>query len=733
MPSTQETPTRPPPVTRDGADSERGRAWAEELAWRLSSGEGLRLARLLQATGAFAPPTVEEPAPVSQPPDRGEGPRPIRIWTPREVDGELVFERPEPSPLGDHYAAVRRWTARKTAQHRVCFLGESVAAGYLYAPHLTPAELLGRYLTEVAGEDAFEVVDLARTNERLGPLAETAEAALQLDPDVFVVFVGNNWSLLETPGSSPYAPSVTARQRYAGEMMRGGVLGPALRARLDLVERVRDTLERLARIAGDRPVVLVAPEVNLGDWENLQPPVWLPGRGTGRWHQLFRRALRELADHNYRAAESTAWEMVDLDEGSNPTPFRILAQALAGRGRDGEARDAAISEVDAVHYPLLAFLGAPQATSTARELLLRGAEEHGFTAVDLRSVFARITGETMPGRRLFLDYCHLTPEGMKLAMVATAASVLHVTGEVGGEGLLDLAGALPDPRVSEEQEAVAKLGAVLHTAHRMTAVTSKRPILEHWIEEALDASPGVIRAMLELVAVRSAPVPPALTAAWRRNRESDYALSLQHGWVWPGLDAEVLEAISTVLDRAGIEWNHEPASLEVERRLLEHLEPPDAGVDLARGERYLAEPLHRFFPEAMHLADLPERATYRSPWPESGFCLVTAGERNFELRLSARLPPIPGWNGTRRGSVTVTLNGVRVGEVELTERWRREVLRVGRRRLRRGINRVTLSWPPLPPAGTEAMTEARRRLETGIAADLHPVFGEVFSLVVRPV
>ncbi len=188
-----------------------------------------------------------------------------------------------------------------------------------------------------------------------------------------------------------------------------------------------------------------------------------------------------------------------------------------------------------------------------------------------------------------------------------------------------------------------------------------------------------------------------------------------------------------MLDRTGVEWDHEPASLEVERRLLKHMEPPASGADLARGERYLAEPLQRFFPEALHVADLPERATYRAPWPESGFCLVTAGDRNFELRLSARLPPIPGWTGQRRGSVTVAVNGVRVGELTLSERWRRDVLRVGRRRLRRGINRVTLTWPPLPPAGTEALTEARRRLETGISADLHPVFGEVFSLLVRPV
>ncbi len=49
--------------------------------------------------------------------------------------------------------------------------------------------------------------------------------------------------------------------------------------------------------------------------------------------------------------------------------------------------------------------------------------------------------------------------------------------------------------------------------------------------------------------------------------------------------------------------------------------------------------------------------------------------------------------------------------------------------LRRVINRVTLRWPALPAHGDQALENAIRRLENGVEADLHPVFGEVFSLV----
>src|SRR3954452_25139562 len=110
-------------------------------------------------------------------------PRPISIWLPREKDGEQVFERPDPGPLGDHYAT-RKVIPAKQARQRICFFGESAAAGYLYAPHLTPARVLEDHLRHLAGPGAFEVVDLARTNEPLQPLVATVEAAMQLAPDL---------------------------------------------------------------------------------------------------------------------------------------------------------------------------------------------------------------------------------------------------------------------------------------------------------------------------------------------------------------------------------------------------------------------------------------------------------------------------------------------------------------------------------------------------------------------
>ena len=216
-------------------------------------------------------------------------PEPISIWVPQEVDGELAFVRPDPLPLGDHYAARKVLRPKRSELPlRVAYFGESVAAGYLYAPHLTPAQVLEEQLRAAGGEDDFEVIDLARTNETLPSLAATVRASLQIQPDVLVLFVGNNWNLLETPEISPYAPSAQARQRYA-EALRDGLDGPVRLAEEELRRVAEGTFELIALIARTVgiPVVVVVPEVNLADWETRQPVVRLPRDGVARWYSLL--------------------------------------------------------------------------------------------------------------------------------------------------------------------------------------------------------------------------------------------------------------------------------------------------------------------------------------------------------------------------------------------------------------------------------------------------------------
>ncbi|HEX9940465.1 MAG TPA: hypothetical protein VGG03_00500, partial [Thermoanaerobaculia bacterium] len=216
-----------------------------------------------------------------------------------------------------------------------------------------------------------------------------------------------------------------------------------------------------------------------------------------------------------------------------------------------------------------------------------------------------------------------------------------------------------------------------------------------------------------------------LTAAQQRNLASPYRLLLQHGWRWDHLDADLIEAIQTVLERRG-----RPVREEVARKLIEHHAVRKEGTDLTQPP-YLWEPLERFYPEVMRFADLSERATLRSPWPESSFCLACDASRDVELELTARLPSTTGKN--RWGRIGVAVNGREAGVADAVKRWTRTLLRVDRGSLRSGLNRLTLRWPAPDEDGGAALEAAIARLELGIAADLHPVFGEIFSLIARPI
>ncbi|HEX2254608.1 MAG TPA: hypothetical protein VHQ65_15170, partial [Thermoanaerobaculia bacterium] len=494
---------------------------------------------------------------------------------------------------------------------------------------------------------------------------------------------------------------------------------------------------RIAAAAGV-PVVVVLPEVNLGDWETRQPPALLFGEAAGRWHAHLARGLTALVAGRIAAAESAAWAMVELDGGFSTTPFRLLAEAARRDGRAAEARDAAISEIDALHYPLMAFLAAPRAGTAERRLLAAEAERRGWGAVDLRQAFAAATGEVLPGRRLFLDYCHLTREGMKIAMAAVAGEVLRRAGggaapetgpEAGPEALRRRLAALPEPEVPPQAEAVAFLGAAVHTAHRHLPVTDRRDLLVHWCRRALATSAGVAAALLDLADARTAPLPEALTAAQQRNLRSAYPLTLQHGWRWDGADADLLAAMRATLAEAG-----RPEAAEMER-LLAHRRPPRLDADLL--PTHLAEPLARPFPEAMAPAGLAPRATLRCLWPTVG---IETGTGMRRLEVVARHPEGAGPSAAAEDGTAAVEAAARApaagadgddgavgGSGLASSGWLRWHLAASGPRL-------TLGWP-LPADGRSGgdrlvgtLDGAIRDLEEGREALLHQSFGELYSI-----
>ena len=562
-------------------------------------------------------------------------PQPISIWRPQQKEGQTYFVRPQPSLFGDHYAQQHILSPHKPPNtYRICFFGESAAAGYLLAPHLTPAQHLQTQLNHISRSTHYQVIDLARTNEQLVTLVTTVKASLQLQPDMLIIFVGNNWNLLETPAVSPYAPTPEARQAYAHALRQDGVLGPIALAARQRLHRTAAALHQIHEIAQAAaiPVILIVPEVNLADWQSQQPVVWLPNGQTAQWYAYYNEAQTLLKTQMWEAILPLTKKMSALDGHTCPTPYRLQALAYQALGDKAAARQACLAEVECDQYATLCFISAPRITRMDQALLRRSAQQYHFSLVDLPAIFTTYNGHPLPGRRLFLDYCHLTPEGINVSMAAVTAEVLryHHGQTIPWPTILK---TVPPPTISKSAVATAYLGAAIHTAHRMVSVTPSTPLLEYWCEAARAASAGIEATMLDLIRARVAPVPAVLTAAQQRNLASPYPLTLQHGWQYDFLDAQIVMVLQTVLTR------HNPASqAEIDNLLLAHQTMNGQSLDLATSPYYLWQPAARFYPEVMAPLDFTQPAAYQAAWPVSQFALICSRQKQITLDIVARQP-----------------------------------------------------------------------------------------------
>jgi hypothetical protein len=133
-----------------------------------------------------------------------------------------------------------------------------------------------------------EVIDLVRTN--LGfQVLDVARNALQMEPDVAVVFAGNNWNISEpTPAEFAEFDEALAKQGLvaAKEVIDNQLARTAKR----IVNEICTAYE-----SKGVPLVWMIPEFNLRDWHDpLTSAPFLPGEVNKQWFELRVEAERNL-------------------------------------------------------------------------------------------------------------------------------------------------------------------------------------------------------------------------------------------------------------------------------------------------------------------------------------------------------------------------------------------------------------------------------------------------------
>jgi hypothetical protein len=651
---------------------------------RLLSGSGGESAVLLMER--FGLLSIPEKKPSGDPPGL------IGVWE----AGPQGYERSE--ALRDewlHWADVQS-IPPKGERKRVLLLGDSVARGFLYDPDFNPAKALEAALPTALGQPV-EVVDLAKIN-LMGPqltgLIDTAPAALE--PDVLVVFAGNNWS----------QPGKRDRHLDAAVLREQGALGLKSQRERRLAAFVGTLRRQLTELSARLPIVLVIPEINLADWRldaNADAP-WLPPGRNRRWLECRTAARSALAARRLDEAAALAHEMVDLDGGTAASGWTILADCARATGDLATARMCLGKACDA---RLWDFTRQTPKTYSVIQQALRGCALPGKIAVvDLPSCFATWQAGELPGRRLFLDYCHLSAEGIRVSMAATALEVANLL-DAGRPlpGIESLANDIPPP--SPRIEATAHFAGALHSSYWGQSSS----FISYLCQEAARRSPEVAQAMrvyLE-VQVRRAPT-------------------------WACKACESLSAVATpFLERyiVGIPKLFQPVLLPAIADALENNGLPCLRFleELRNGERSLSsrplnllDPYHRPSLSDLDWHEWPSQFR-RAYSPTSRFPWVSRAPGEVAFVLNCRR-----MGAIDPGECQVRINGTCVIRLPLTREWSTLRFSAPGNLVQSGVNWLEIDWPIDLPAGEEEIEHIAREDEHGRIVPLLPLFAEISLL-----
>jgi len=654
--------------------------------------------------------------------------QPIGPWMPAIEDGQPAFVR---EPMQGHdfiwwKPSFEREVIRPRQDGdpcRVCVIGESAAAGMFYTPHCTPTTALAQHLSTVGGAaQTFEVLDLTRNSMNATELVSVTSAALQLRPNYVVVFAGNNWF----SGQGFHWEGESGERAVYAETIAGKGISGMLETFQD---RIRNIASMTVSLLGElvtgtgTKVVFVIPGVN-PLWERSEPVLWLGGGNTSRWFELHAAATRALAGEDWRAALHAAGDMIALDSGTCSTSHCIRGKALLGLGLAEDAArafDDGLANANAFESYCQVIPGAP---AYVREQIRKTAADAEIACIDLPAVFSEYTGSPVDVRSLFVDYCHLTPLGMNVAMAAVATNISQREVPDAKDDWKALASSA-QIAVDDRVEAIARFYTAIYASHlEHTVLPSDGAKIAERIRSACELAPSIVPFVTDYVRAKNGAVISCslIRGAAQRaihpsnNPFMDYATVRGAG----GVDAVTMEAIGSALDAVGADGKETIADyFEFYERELEN------GVDLTEPlyveDTGFGVPWLKYETERVTRRALPY---FRAIWPVSRFTLVAGTERDVDISLVCR---VPGISNAARTVVRVSINGEPLDELPTRNAWKRHKLHIPARQLRKGANRLTVEWPPLAAEELRAWNEAQRRNRIGERPDIFPVFGEIFS------
>lgn len=703
--------------------SELLKSFANRLARHVSSRDGSQALRLLRLTDLIgnssgmpaANPSLDDIGHPSRraTPGSADAAARVGIWEKKTESGQTYFVRSKHKLDEWNYWANIGRIEPKGAKRRVLLIGESVARGYLYDPQFTCAMALEKILQSQAGSDGIEVIDLARTNLGL-EVRDLAIDALQLEPDMVIIFSGNNWRCVFPPSAADI-PKIDVALREQGMAATKQYVETMLRNEASRV--VRDVGE--AYKSRGIPLVWIIPEFNLGDWRD--PLTNAPHLASGanlEWINLWDEAQHACESGNFETAAALATKMVELDQKVNVSGLYILAKCSQQLGDMDAARLYLELARDAVIWDS-SKSAAPRTYSVAQQVLREEAPKHNGLVIDMPKVLKEHLKGALPDRRLFLDYCHMTSEGIHVAMAAAASCVLKelYKKDVPWAGLM---GHALSP--SGEVEAEAAFLAAIHSAHWWQPYD----VVHSFCARALQYSRHIGQVMTCFIDLQNRRTPMLMCRSAEQISGFGSPL-IQHYLLRYNnqqLDRLLLDAIVMALQEAGIDGQAQLDGLRKQEYSV-------AGRDIDLLDYYHSsaalqpQEVMWILPKRDAFIPAERQHYYKAYGRESKFVFVGEAGCPVRLQLACRLHQ----QAITEPKITLRVNAVNVGTVAIDREWSAWNITVPGKVLKDGLNDIGIEWPMPDFPGTAGYEDVAGDLMEGNKPEFFCIFGEIHTFV----
>ncbi|GGG03243.1 carbamoyltransferase C-terminal domain-containing protein [Paenibacillus aceti] len=608
-----------------------------------------------------------------------------------------------------HWAQVER-IPPKGARTRIGFAGESGARGFLLDPFHNPATCLEELLNGTLGAEEMEVVDIARVSIRLRDLQSVCLQSSLLEPDVLVIYAGDNWRkslwALNEGEVSTILQSLHEPHRYE-------VIRAVFEQKSDAL--IRAFFEKLYEpfILRGIPVIFIIPEFNLQAWKSNESEKTLswPGEESEEWHALRLQAEELLQAGRFEELSPLAARMVQLNS-ANPLGYQLLAEVYDNAGMLDEARRSLEKARDTNMYRI----GPPPAcTSFIREQILKHAEYFGIRTVDLPDRFAEDLEGELPSFNIFLDYCHLNPRGIELAMSYTAEQILQSLGRRSGEV------APSFHRPASETVSKSHFYAAVHSAH-----IGDQPyeILYYHCKQAITLWPGMTDWFRSFIDLTSRKVP------WVLNRQYETVCTKQYVILRQFTDCMVLDlglarAMTQCLVEEGMDIRAEMNVLRIEQ----HQPLPHRSVNLL--ETYYRENSYFTVFSGSKSVDYnsKDQCYYSARSSISTFYLIADPKSKLRGQLTLRGPIGHGHDEDEPVYAELLMNKKRIARLPLFATWSNYSVDIDQEDLSEdGVNELQILWPDIDSI-TETIHAAYNQSYSGYELFIkraRPAYGDIF-------